>query len=350
MVRFFDSFGYASAAAHTPNTAGDDLRANWIGGTVTVTELANVAEGRRCYLTGAAGADIQPIMLGLAGGEILFGFRFFLNDLGVSRVLCELWEEGPGFLFGTIGVDGTDNSLVYTTASSGDPTASIVSKATAPLAVGWQYVEVRVKVHATLGEVHWQIDGTDAGSDTGIDTLLSGNATSAVRLVFLSANSIGNWDADDRLADIYVADFADPFLGTMEVWYQPADTAGASADFTPSAGANHENVDDEGSDGDATYNESATPGDRDSFAHSSVVGAEPAAVQVLAAVRSVGTPYARVVIGLNSDGSESEYGPEELVDVYDVIRGPLLETDPDTAAEWTAAGLNAAETFIEVQA
>jgi len=351
VIHFFDSFGHASAGSHTPDAVGDDLRVNWSSpSSFTITELASATEGRRCYLTGTPGNEIVPLFGPPSAPSILLGFRVWIDDLTTSRLLCRVINPN-GAHVGGIGVDATDDTLVYTIASGLNPESS-VAKSSVSLSVGWNYVEVKILVDNSAGEVHFQIGGNPAGSTTGIDTFQGGGGAEvgSVTVAFLPDEGTGVWDADDRLADVYIADYADDFYGQTEVWYQPADTAGSSADFTPSAGSNHQNVDDIGNDGDATYNSSATPGDRDSFAHSGVQTASARAVQIIAAVRSEAGPLGKVALGVLSAGSEAEDSIGQVVEAYDVVRGSIVADDPDTSSPWDAAGVNAAQTYIEIQA
>ena len=345
-IVFFDSFGNASLGSHSTGSPADDLRAMWRGGSVTITELADLAEGRRCYAEGIIGSNLKPQHASVIG-EIGFGFRLWLNDVAADRNLGELRDQG-GLDFCNFGFDASDDTLVVYLNSGGDPQSGVVSRTSVSLSAGvYHYVELRIKLSNTVGEVHWQIDGTPAGSDTGLDTIRVGAVAQPIEILFMPNNTI-DWNILDRLADIYVQDYADALLGITEVWYQPADTAGLSADFTPSTGSNHENVDDIGNDGDSTHNESSTPGDRDSFAHSDVVSQVPTAVQVFGMLKTQVVPNADARIGMRSGATDALGATTQLPETFLSLNGPIEEDDPDTASPWTLAGLNAAESVVEV--
>jgi hypothetical protein len=132
----------------------------------------------------------------------------------------------------------------------------------------------------------------------------------------------------------------------MFVWYQPADTAGSAANFTPSAGSNYENVDDIGSDDDATYNYSTTSTTKDQIAHSYSLDVDPLVVQPLAMGRYESTAES-LKVGILSNTTEDLDTAKALGATYSGVRGKLYVTDPDTASAWSASGADAAETVYE---
>lgn len=339
----FDSFGNASAGAHS-DAASDDLSANWWGYTgVTITELASDANGRRCYATGSPGTLAMKAYTTEAS-EFVIGMRLWVNDITSKRCFAGLASAGYE-AYGQIVMDD-NGDICFVRDYRGDADISRQSTATvkAPLQ-SWFYLEVRVLVHDSAGEVEWWIDGSAAGSDTGLDTkFTSTQQAGLIYSVMLDTASV-DWNPNDRIADIYALAGSTP-LGVCEVWYQAADSAGADADFTPSAGLNHENVDDIGNDGDATYNVSSTLADRDSFLHSDDQGSDPHAVQVLCMASAPDDGSGVLSVGVRSGAADAltEVG---LVSGYTGVKSAVLETDPNTMSAWAASAVDAAYTVVE---
>lgn len=345
-IFFFDSFGNASAGSHTDG-AGDDLIANWSGGYsgVTIAELVSDANGRRCYATGAQGINTRSSAPGVS--EYVVGMRLWMNDITSKRCIASL-NDIANRLYGQICVDD-NGDICYVRDYRGDADISRVSTATVktPLQT-WFYLEMRIIVaDGTSGEIEWWVDGSSAGSDTGIDTRYDTGSQLGAGPMNIMPQWPANfqWNPNDRIADVYMASGSTP-LGVCEVWYQAADSAGLDADFTPSAGSNHENVDDIGNDGDATYNESSTLTDRDSFLHSDDQASDPHAVQVLCMASAPGDGSGVLSIGVRS-GSTDALTEVGLVSGYSGARSAILEVDPNTSSAWAAAAVDAAYTVVE---
>jgi hypothetical protein len=204
---------------------------------------------------------------------------------------------------------------------------------------------VEVKITFSLsatGSVEFYINGALDSSHTGIQTTRSGDDNYAAYIRMGYTGTAASWE----FADIYADDSTQ--IGVTEIWYQPCDQAGSSAQFTPSAGNNQDNVDETTDpDGDTTYNESTTPGNKDQLGHNVTHDTGPVAIQTLAWVRANGDGHAKVRIGVKSGATEALGSTEQINDGYAVVRGPIQETDPNTASAWTTAGADAAETTIE---
>ena len=139
----------------------------------------------------------------------------------------------------------------------------------------WQHVAVWAKIANTGGCVVVKVNGVvdlDTGAG-GVDTQASANAY-ATRAIFGYDNG-GSNSVDLRIDDIWVATAASTTAGDgygdLNFEALVPTGAGNSAQFTPSAGANWENVDEIPNDGDTTYNFSSTVGHKDTFAMSNLV-------------------------------------------------------------------------------
>jgi hypothetical protein len=151
--------------------------------------------------------------------------------------------------------------------------------------------------------------------------------------------------------DFVIADDtgSQPFLGDYDVYSIFPDGAGASAQFTPSAGSNFENVDENPNDGDTTYNESSTTGHKDRF----TMGNVPADTDTIYAVQ-VGAFAKKTDVGsrelnvLAHDGTTEGAGPDiALTTAYGWVIG-MFEDHPSGAAAWTESEVNSMEAGYEV--
>lgn len=317
--------------------------------------LESAAEGIRKYATSlrsTAVMDISapiPALQGAAAGKTCtVGFRIWLDSTETGSTEYAIMELDDVKMY--IGVDASGKLCYGYDVSHNTGAASNYKTSAAMPTDQWVYVEIELELQATAtGKCNIYLDGGLDSQNENVQTLDLASDDDRFRIrLGVDTNGLASRDGT-RITDIYVTD--GEVLGPVEIWYQPCDTAGSAANFTPSAGSNHQNVDDDGQDGDATYNESTTPGQSDSFTHSDQApsGVNPLAVQVQAVARCPAGLNAKARIGVDSNGTKA-FGPTEWITedaAFIGMLGPIQETDPDTASAWTQAGANAAETVIE---
>lgn len=344
-VLFMEGFGQCSIGDHPPS-ALSGIRTNWntwddVSTDISISAYDSGPMGLRNYLTfGYIPVELTSYIFPKAT-TIVFGARVYRYNTS-NCVIAQL--GGVGF----VGVNAS-GALRYTRNTTGNLNHSTEAwGSTATLAVGyWTYVEVKVVMDNTVGSVAFYLDGSFDSEVTGIDTIMYSGVQDGCDFIRTNSNpgnmlGAQNW----RITDIYVTD--GDVLGTSEVWYQPADTAGSGSNMTPSAGNNEDNVDEvTDPDGDSTYNASTTPGTKDQIAHSTTHQFGPYAVQPLAWARGVGDGMTKAKIGILSGATESLGATELLGSDYQVVRGTIHDTDPNTGSAWTAAGVDAAETVIQ---
>lgn len=349
-IHFMEGFGYAAAGAHPP-AAADELHVNWTSWIdrttdVTITDYENTAEGIRKYVTMPnPGHDFTArCSLPDPSSTFVVGMRVYWAGTGES---C-LWRMNLRCQGGV----NASGEVVYSHSSNGGVagTGADTYRTTATLTGGnWYYLEWYIEMATgATGTVRLYIDGALSREWTNVQTA---STSTFLRTAFQIGTWVSGhtWQSGDRATDIYVSD--GDVLGECKVWYQPCDTAGSSAQFTPSAGSNHQNVDDTGgNDGDTTYNESTTPGQADSFTHSDQVTFAPEAIQSLAWLRVSAGDQAKMRVGVRSSASDA-FGDTEIRDgaisQYDQLQGPIQAVDPNTSSPWVLAAANAAETKIE---
>lgn len=137
----------------------------------------------------------------------------------------------------------------------------------------WHHVELEMTLNTSTGTAKLWIDGEEQYNLTGIDTVDGATNISTYVRVRLSSGVATNTAQFIWFDDIIVwDDSGSEFTGALPNHIHRIETirptgAGASAQFTPSTGANWENVDDAVANDDTNYNESSTTGHIDSFAY-----------------------------------------------------------------------------------
>lgn len=243
-----------------------------------------------------------------------------------------------------MGVNALGNIVVYNSAGTLVGTGTAVLNSTT-----WAYIEVGCVCSATVGTITVKVNGLTDISVTGVNT-----GTLGVRKI-VSCGDYWNNGAYQR-CDLYVCDGTGPaptntFLGDCVVETIYPTGAGAETQWTPSAGANWQNVDETPPNDDTDYNKSNTVGQVDTFAMSNLATAsgliygvqyleyarkDNAGTRLIAPVARIGgTDYAGSDVALGSDYS---YGRE------------VKELSPATAAAWTISEINAMEYGIKVVA
>lgn len=223
-----------------------------------------------------------------------------------------------------------------------------VNLATTPLPVmalnAWYFVQFRAVISNSVGSMQLWVNGQNVLSITGANTSNSG-ASSCDQWAIYSNNGT-------RFDNVLVYDEtgAAPNARTPEtrIYTELANAAGATTEWTPSAGSNFQNVDEQPNDGDTTYNSAASSPLTDLYAYPSTVpaGAIVYAVgveydarkddggtnEVDALIRAGGTTYAKGEV-------------KGLTTSYQRFKATWT-TNPSTAAVWTPAEANAAQAGI----
>lgn len=106
----------------------------------------------------------------------------------------------------------------------------------------WVLIEIKVKVHSTQGEVVMKFDRHEVINVTGVNTQFQ--TTGGITKFYLGSVNVGSTDcASNWYYDDVVLDDAD-WPGNSRIQGLPATAAGATTQFTPSAGANYQCVDE----------------------------------------------------------------------------------------------------------
>jgi hypothetical protein len=336
-VLFIEGFDHQNSTADL--ATGDDWTA--AQGLTLASSFARY-NGKGCGITGFGVVNLQKIfpasmvqgLLGFALNETTqegahdFVVRFIDSASAIQFYLYFGWEFD-----GDIALIAGDNSTVLYQSAGGLIVENI-----------WNYIELQ-----------WAI-----GAAATLTLRLNGGT------IYTGANNTnhsgsGNWQeldflnnfATPYLDDMYVlnpaASGANTFLGTsagvaVETLFPTANQGSQNFTPSPNTNANWQNVSETAMDSDTTYNFSPTDGNKDLF-DIGALSSNPInvwAVGLRSAARlDSGTPVSlenRVV----SSGTESDGASIALTSSY-AYQSDIYETDPHTSAQWTGAGVDAAQ-------
>ena len=259
---------------------------------------------------------------------------------------------GDGLYNILLAINAAKQIVVGHSVSSTLSAGNFTGVSTTILAVGvWVHVAVKFKAHATTGTVEVQINGiTEIGPLTSIDTSTSDTGVSALVLgATIPDTVIPSIDFDDVVICDTSGTTNNDFLGDQQVLQRKPVGNGNSSQLLGSDANSTDNYllvdDDTDPDDDTTYNQSATTGDKDTYAYEDL----PAEITTIKAVgvRTIGkklTAAAKDVKAVaRSSGTEADSGPLGFIDGAYTARRAVFEVDPNTSTAWTPTTYNAAE-------
>jgi len=214
----------------------------------------------------------------------------------------------------------------------------------------WRYFEVKFKINATTGYVIIHYNEQEILNLTSINTMTGSNAY-ARGYLFDMINPY-TWVMDD----LYFCDVSgaknNDFLGDSRIDVLRPNAAGIYTDFTPGAGANYQNVDEQTHDSDATYNDGANVGDQDSYQMPDLptpAGTTIYGVKTQATVRKTDAGAMKCKL-LTRAGTTDDLGDEIILSDSYTTHAKILENNPDDLAAWQDADVNGMEVGVEITA
>lgn len=217
----------------------------------------------------------------------------------------------------------------------------------------WYYIELKAVIHATTGSFELRINGVTELTQSGVNT--SAGGTSVVNKVHWGLGGNADGGHATQFDDIYVLDDAgtvnNNFLGDVKVETIRPTGPGFQTNFTPSVGANWENVDDAQPDDDSTYNASGTVGHIDTFVLGDLAttAGSVKGIQVINRWRKddAGARTARRIVRVGTTNYE---GADVAMSDSFINTADVLEVNPATVAAWSISDVNALEAGYKVQA
>lgn len=212
----------------------------------------------------------------------------------------------------------------------------------------YHYIEVKVTIADAAGVVSVYVDGVQWLNLTSQDTRNGANASAdRIRFGSMAVSSI-TLDIDDLVIMDTTGGVNDDFIGEVRVKVILPDGAGNSAQFTPSAGSNYQNVDDAAPDSDTTYNESSTTNHIDSFTYQNPgLGATVLAVQWNGYARKTDAGTRQIAPHVRISSTDYTGSTLTLASSYTQYR-QVYDVSPATAIAWTESEIDGAEFGVKV--
>jgi hypothetical protein len=299
-----------------------------------------------------------------ASSEIIFGAKLKMLDwnFDAADTLDEFLTFGSGGA-GEFHVQlNNDYSLDIYAAGSRVYQSSVATDSvdglTHYLFPGAEYkFELKFLIDASVGTVELRVDGVVWALLENIDTLFT-NSTYNRCYIGVAASGDGG-GIQFEIAEWYLFDtsgtYANDFLGEWEAQILRPTTDTAASDFTPLAAGNNEaEVDETGKhDQDASYNSSATNGHIDRFTTTdSIAGTsitKVIAANVIGIARHDGTASnMRTKVRHTASDQNGSTVAANAEDYRPFIT--TSDVNPSTSAQWTVAGIEAAEFGYEKMA
>lgn len=203
----------------------------------------------------------------------------------------------------------------------------------------WVSLAWELVIHATTGRFTVYIDGNQVLNLTNVNTR-NGTPTTVDKITpTLSANLGGS--AKVRIDDIYVIDSATRLTNHPRIVSQPVTGDGATLNYTPSTGTSHYAVVDEIPASAADYLSASTVGDVDELTLAAL-SSTPLSIEevcVVGYLQKTDATTRSMALGVKSGGTTSD-GPNYALNSTGLRHERPIATDPNTAAAWSASGVN----------
>lgn len=214
----------------------------------------------------------------------------------------------------------------------------------------WKYTEIKFTIDNSSGAVEVRTDGgTSSMIDFSGDTQETANAY-INRIRIAGPTNIYNYSDD-----LYICDTTgsknNNFLGDVRADPLYVSGAGSHTDFTPSAGSNYENTDDDPyPDDDSTYNTGDAIAEQDSYAMDDLPAPSSVTIhgvksQVTMRKTDAGARGAKL---LTRSGGSDYLSDELLLSESYLTKAKIYEDNPNDAAAWEDADVNGMEVGMEI--
>jgi hypothetical protein len=302
-----------------------------------ITPSAQVYVGAAIQTTLEGGNTNNPTanFFGLCGDNGATGHLYLHRTTSNSIQLCRADPAGGSVQF------PQGSGVVLATSAVGT------------LDGNWHYVEMSATIHDSTGSVTVKVDGATVLTFTG-DTRNGGTSTDIDTVKFKTGRYVDTPSAMISIDDLYICNGTgtvnNTFLGDVRVQSLLPNGAGASTQLAVTGAANNHTAAGESPYNNATYNSSATVGQRDTYALSDLAAGTAGVLGVQAVAHmqkspDAGTASAKVAI---KSGATVYYDATRSLGTAVAAYSQVRETDPATSAAWTLAAVNALEAGMEV--
>ncbi len=295
-------------------------------------EMINCSFSSFGYISKSLGVNKSTIYFGIAVKKVEqgipsintvdWGLINFLDDVGVKQIKL--------FINGSYGLTAYRDTILLGSSADGVVPDN-----------KWFYLEGKITISDTIGEVTLRINETQVLNLTSQDTK---NGSDYMRYVYISAIY------DDMIAyydDLYIDDAQ--FHGDCRVRTFMPDLDGNSADFTRSAGSNdYECVDETLTNEDTDYISSNTLNHKSIFGITTGALGTVKAIQVNNSCRLDEAGVRKIKAIARSNATDYQGAESGEIAANYAMESEIWELDPDDSGAWTQTKLEAAEFGLEI--
>lgn len=329
-IHFLDSFDFYVTA---------DIDKHWTIRQGGPTIVAAGRWGTNCMSTSPGDGVIKQI----AAGETThyFGFNHKRATFVAAGIpIAELRDTATNTCQVTLMIDPAGKLAALRGTLAGGAYTTLGTGTTIFTANVDRHISCKVVIDDTVGEFVVKVNGITEINLSGVDTKTHATVATADR--FGLNSQVFTASETHYFDDFWWNNYAD--FGDVRVEALFPSGAGATTNFTPSAGANWQCVDEVAENGDTDYVSSATPGDIDTYGFTNLtptsgtikaVGIHMMARKDDAGVRTIAPVWRDS--GVNNVGGNQNIGAS-----YNYIT-QYYEKNPQTAAAATITEINADE-------
>lgn len=334
---FFTGFENVSALSQIPE---------FIGGSTAISTTTRYGSGRSLRHNEGGFSRVSYIDINNASDTVYFGGAFYFDSWAVTSgwerhllVFASTGSSNWGTVHASLRIDAASNTGDAPIKVYG-PSGTLLGTSSTNLSINtWYYIEMKLKVHDTLGEIEVKVDNSSVINVSGVDT--RNNSLSSTVSRIWAVGEAGSKYIDDLYINNAEGDAPhNTFYGEIRV-DAVVPSSDSSVQFTRSAGAtNVSNIDDGVSpDGDSTYNSSSTIGHKDLFGLSGYTAPNGGTilgvgVSVSSKRQDAGSRQFRSVVKSNT--TEVVGATSTLTSAY-VFRRQNVYTDPATSSAFADA-------------
>lgn len=346
---FLDGFdSYSGTFSHEVSTGPWESTSNIVLNNSAGRESGGCLRANQNTSTSYAVRNFAPSLR-----TAVVGFAFYVDHIGDVAATSPLYLQSSDLTTQISLVLGTDGIFrIYRGNSAG---TLLASGTTVFTPTSWYYLELRVYIDDTNGEVEFRIDGnSEIALTTSLDTQASASFNSISRINLNTQDySSNSFSGDNKFDDLYVrgdssANTAGGFLGDVRIISLRPNSNGSNRDFTLSTGTDDFAVLDESPVSTSDYAYASTSGDKISCGFPTVpAGASIKSVNAVAHTK-VGSGGAGEVKFICKSGATTASGSAKRVLDNRWLKEEVYDTDPNTGSDWTESAINAAEFGIEI--
>jgi hypothetical protein len=216
----------------------------------------------------------------------------------------------------------------------------------------WYYFEIKATINDSTGSVVVKVNGVEKLNVTSIDTRAT-SAAAEINRIQLGATDGGYGSTPQAFDDFYLCDTTgtanNDFLGDVRVQSIFPSGAGATTQWTPSAGSNYQCVDDTAPNSDTDYVSETSAGDKDTYAFGNVTPTSGTVkgVQIMAYHRKDDAGSRSIAPVYRPTSTDYDGTTVSVLDSYTYLR-EVSEINPDGTSAWTISDVNGAEFGIKL--